>query len=147
MDPGNLDSWILQTHWTLNNDLITSVYLFFSGVYFQGTTIGMAPIMSMCTADQSGGIVMVRPRAAESSAPARLLWWNLILSVSHCHCLTNALLPFAKWLASRPVSSSVCPIDHKCICIECDHRPLWSPCCLRSNLCHWRLCEYKYTHH
>uniref|UniRef100_A0A3P8VQD9 ADAM metallopeptidase domain 12 n=1 Tax=Cynoglossus semilaevis TaxID=244447 RepID=A0A3P8VQD9_CYNSE len=27
-----------------------------SGVYFQGTTIGMAPIMSMCTADQSGGI-------------------------------------------------------------------------------------------
>uniref|UniRef100_A0A2I3RH71 ADAM metallopeptidase domain 12 n=1 Tax=Pan troglodytes TaxID=9598 RepID=A0A2I3RH71_PANTR len=29
-----------------------------SGVYFQGTTIGMAPIMSMCTADQSGGIVM-----------------------------------------------------------------------------------------
>lgn len=31
----------------------------FSGVYFQGTTIGMAPIMSMCTAEQSGGIVMV----------------------------------------------------------------------------------------
>lgn len=30
-----------------------------SGVYFQGTTIGMAPIMSMCTAEQSGGIVMV----------------------------------------------------------------------------------------
>uniref|UniRef100_A0A4W4HHH8 ADAM metallopeptidase domain 12a n=1 Tax=Electrophorus electricus TaxID=8005 RepID=A0A4W4HHH8_ELEEL len=29
-----------------------------SGVYFQGTTIGMAPIMSMCTAEQSGGIVM-----------------------------------------------------------------------------------------
>ncbi|NP_001035103.1 disintegrin and metalloproteinase domain-containing protein 12 precursor [Xenopus tropicalis] len=29
-----------------------------SGVYFQGTTIGMAPIMSMCTADKSGGIVM-----------------------------------------------------------------------------------------
>uniref|UniRef100_A0A3B4EXY8 ADAM metallopeptidase domain 12 n=1 Tax=Pundamilia nyererei TaxID=303518 RepID=A0A3B4EXY8_9CICH len=28
------------------------------GVYFQGTTIGMAPIMSMCTAEQSGGIVM-----------------------------------------------------------------------------------------
>ncbi|XP_045883657.1 disintegrin and metalloproteinase domain-containing protein 12 [Meles meles] len=28
-----------------------------SGVYFQGTTIGMAPIMSMCTAEQSGGIV------------------------------------------------------------------------------------------
>uniref|UniRef100_A0A3P8TWU2 ADAM metallopeptidase domain 12 n=1 Tax=Amphiprion percula TaxID=161767 RepID=A0A3P8TWU2_AMPPE len=27
-----------------------------SGVYFQGTTIGMAPIMSMCTAEQSGGI-------------------------------------------------------------------------------------------
>lgn len=31
-----------------------------SGVYFQGTTIGMAPIMSMCTVEQSGGIVMVR---------------------------------------------------------------------------------------
>ncbi len=30
-----------------------------SGVYFQGTTIGMAPIMSMCTVEQSGGIVMV----------------------------------------------------------------------------------------
>ncbi|XP_055101735.1 disintegrin and metalloproteinase domain-containing protein 12 isoform X2 [Symphalangus syndactylus] len=29
-----------------------------SGVYFHGTTIGMAPIMSMCTAEQSGGIVM-----------------------------------------------------------------------------------------
>ncbi|KAF7239222.1 Disintegrin and metalloproteinase domain-containing protein 12, partial [Varanus komodoensis] len=29
-----------------------------SGAYFQGTTIGMAPIMSMCTAEQSGGIVM-----------------------------------------------------------------------------------------
>ncbi|KAM8924614.1 disintegrin and metalloproteinase domain-containing protein 12 [Pelodytes ibericus] len=29
-----------------------------SGVYFQGTTIGMAPIMSMCTADNSGGVVM-----------------------------------------------------------------------------------------
>uniref|UniRef100_A0A8C2E9S5 ADAM metallopeptidase domain 12 n=1 Tax=Cyprinus carpio TaxID=7962 RepID=A0A8C2E9S5_CYPCA len=29
-----------------------------SGVYFQGTTIGMAPIMSMCTAEQSGGIVV-----------------------------------------------------------------------------------------
>ncbi|XP_066477535.1 disintegrin and metalloproteinase domain-containing protein 12 [Tiliqua scincoides] len=29
-----------------------------SGVYFQGTTIGMAPIMSMCTEEQSGGIVM-----------------------------------------------------------------------------------------
>ena len=30
-----------------------------SGVYFQGTIIGMAPIMSMCTAEQSGGVVMV----------------------------------------------------------------------------------------
>ncbi|MXQ80264.1 hypothetical protein E5288_WYG006139 [Bos mutus] len=30
-----------------------------SGVYFQGTTVGMAPIMSMCTAEQSGGIVML----------------------------------------------------------------------------------------
>uniref|UniRef100_A0A670YZZ7 ADAM metallopeptidase domain 12 n=1 Tax=Pseudonaja textilis TaxID=8673 RepID=A0A670YZZ7_PSETE len=29
-----------------------------SGIYFQGTTIGMAPIMSMCTKEQSGGIVM-----------------------------------------------------------------------------------------
>ncbi|KFO38257.1 Disintegrin and metalloproteinase domain-containing protein 12 [Fukomys damarensis] len=29
-----------------------------SGIYFQGTTIGMAPIMSMCTAEQSGGVVM-----------------------------------------------------------------------------------------
>uniref|UniRef100_A0A3Q3W3B4 Uncharacterized protein n=1 Tax=Mola mola TaxID=94237 RepID=A0A3Q3W3B4_MOLML len=29
-----------------------------SGVYFQGTTIGMAPIMSMCTVEQSGGVVM-----------------------------------------------------------------------------------------
>lgn len=35
------------------------LFLFPSGVYFQGTTIGMAPIMSMCTAEQSGGIVMV----------------------------------------------------------------------------------------
>lgn len=34
-------------------------FLSLSGVYFQGTTIGMAPIMSMCTAEQSGGIVMV----------------------------------------------------------------------------------------
>lgn len=31
----------------------------YSGVHFQGTTIGMAPIMSMCTADKSGGVVMV----------------------------------------------------------------------------------------
>ncbi|KAG8135494.1 hypothetical protein E2320_008512 [Naja naja] len=30
-----------------------------SGIYFQGTTIGMAPIMSMCTKEQSGGIVML----------------------------------------------------------------------------------------
>ncbi|XP_036907179.1 disintegrin and metalloproteinase domain-containing protein 12 [Sturnira hondurensis] len=29
-----------------------------SGVYFQGTIIGMAPIMSMCTTEQSGGVVM-----------------------------------------------------------------------------------------
>ncbi|XP_053548942.1 disintegrin and metalloproteinase domain-containing protein 12 [Bombina bombina] len=29
-----------------------------SGVYFQGTTIGMAPILSMCTADKSGGVLM-----------------------------------------------------------------------------------------
>uniref|UniRef100_A0A671NAQ5 Disintegrin and metalloproteinase domain-containing protein 12-like n=1 Tax=Sinocyclocheilus anshuiensis TaxID=1608454 RepID=A0A671NAQ5_9TELE len=29
-----------------------------SGVYFQGTTIGMAPIMRMRTAEQSGGIVL-----------------------------------------------------------------------------------------
>ncbi|XP_063290790.1 disintegrin and metalloproteinase domain-containing protein 12 isoform X1 [Pelobates fuscus] len=29
-----------------------------SGISFQGTTIGMAPIMSMCTADKSGGVVM-----------------------------------------------------------------------------------------
>ncbi|KAJ8013967.1 hypothetical protein DPEC_G00035350 [Dallia pectoralis] len=29
-----------------------------SGVYFQGTTIGMAPIMSMCTVEQSGGVLM-----------------------------------------------------------------------------------------
>lgn len=36
------------------------LFFSFSGVYFQGTTIGMAPIMSMCTAEQSGGIVMVR---------------------------------------------------------------------------------------
>ncbi|TRY58739.1 hypothetical protein DNTS_013120, partial [Danionella cerebrum] len=34
-----------------------------SGVFFQGTTIGMAPIMSMCTAEQSGGIVMSRSPA------------------------------------------------------------------------------------
>lgn len=39
-------------------------FLFFpSGVSFQGTTIGMAPIMSMCTAEQSGGVVMVRLEA------------------------------------------------------------------------------------
>lgn len=41
------------------DDLMTSCFLSLSGVYFQGTTIGMAPIMSMCTAEQSGGIVMV----------------------------------------------------------------------------------------
>lgn len=38
---------------------VTVSCLLCSGVYFQGTTIGMAPIMSMCTAEQSGGIVMV----------------------------------------------------------------------------------------
>lgn len=46
------------------DDLMTSVFSPFSGVYFQGTTIGMAPIMSMCTAEQSGGIVMVRKLTA-----------------------------------------------------------------------------------
>ncbi|KAL0616830.1 hypothetical protein AAY473_013678 [Plecturocebus cupreus] len=39
----------------------------FNGVYFQGTTIGMAPIMSMCTAEQSGGVVM---GSSDSSASA-----------------------------------------------------------------------------
>ncbi|XP_038599903.1 disintegrin and metalloproteinase domain-containing protein 12 [Tachyglossus aculeatus] len=29
-----------------------------SGVFFQGTTVGMAPLLSMCTVEQSGGIVM-----------------------------------------------------------------------------------------
>lgn len=45
--------------------------LFPSGVYFQGTTIGMAPIMSMCTAEQSGGIVMVSQghQGADVGAP------------------------------------------------------------------------------
>lgn len=37
-----------------------------SGVYFQGTTIGMAPIMSMCTVEQSGGIVMVSRRPSHN---------------------------------------------------------------------------------
>uniref|UniRef100_A0A6I8NNB9 ADAM metallopeptidase domain 12 n=1 Tax=Ornithorhynchus anatinus TaxID=9258 RepID=A0A6I8NNB9_ORNAN len=29
-----------------------------SGVFFQGTTVGVAPLLSMCTVEQSGGIVM-----------------------------------------------------------------------------------------
>ncbi|EPQ17822.1 Disintegrin and metalloproteinase domain-containing protein 12 [Myotis brandtii] len=42
-----------------NAQLVRKAFLLSpSGVYFQGTTIGMAPIMSMCTAEQSGGIVM-----------------------------------------------------------------------------------------
>ncbi|CAH6793259.1 Adam12 [Phodopus roborovskii] len=40
-----------------------------SGVYFQGTTIGMAPIMSMCTAEQSGGVVMVSQRCLGNVFP------------------------------------------------------------------------------
>lgn len=49
------DVWCCR--WTsVSHDFLFSLL---SGVYFQGTTIGMAPIMSMCTAEQSGGIVMV----------------------------------------------------------------------------------------
>lgn len=45
-----------------------------SGVYFQGTTIGMAPIMSMCTAEQSGGIVMVgRPVHTVHATHAKII--------------------------------------------------------------------------
>ncbi|KAG8517481.1 Disintegrin and metalloproteinase domain-containing protein 12, partial [Galemys pyrenaicus] len=38
------------------------------GVHFQGTTIGMAPITSMCTAEQSGGIVMDHSDSALGAA-------------------------------------------------------------------------------
>lgn len=55
------------------DDLMTSVFSTFSGVYFQGTTIGMAPIMSMCTAEQSGGIVMVRKLTAYKHAHIPLI--------------------------------------------------------------------------
>lgn len=55
-------AWMMDVHRrrfyvTKANNLLLSLSR--SGVYFQGTTIGMAPIMSMCTAEQSGGIVMV----------------------------------------------------------------------------------------
>ncbi|KAB0383312.1 hypothetical protein FD755_005229 [Muntiacus reevesi] len=43
-----------------------------SGVYFQGTTIGMAPIMSMCTAEQSGGIVMMMTVATTHPGTRRM---------------------------------------------------------------------------
>jgi len=49
--------------------LISFSFSYGSGVYFQGTTIGMAPIMSMCTAEQSGGIVMVRNQSLHTLCP------------------------------------------------------------------------------
>lgn len=63
------------------------LHLCFSGVYFQGTTIGMAPIMSMCTAEQSGGIVMV-----SNSVCCKLLNQLIFLK-----CLVFLVLIF--WLA------------------------------------------------
>lgn len=70
-----------------------------SGVYFQGTTIGMAPIMSMCTVEQSGGIVMVSPSPSRSprfSLPARSL---SRLTQSRCgsHPGGVSCLPCALW--------------------------------------------------
>ncbi|XP_007935081.1 disintegrin and metalloproteinase domain-containing protein 12 [Orycteropus afer afer] len=50
-----------------------------SGVYFQGTTIGMAPIMSMCTAEQSGGVVMCLGAGEPSAGSSR----SGVLGCSH----------------------------------------------------------------
>lgn len=50
-----------------------------SGVYFQGTTIGMAPIMSMCTAEQSGGIVMVRDIYVNCETKSVFVNFNFII--------------------------------------------------------------------
>lgn len=50
-----------------------------SGVYFQGTTIGMAPIMSMCTAEQSGGIVMVSGISVISKTKLLIIGFNCIM--------------------------------------------------------------------
>lgn len=62
-----------------------------SGVYFQGTTIGMAPMMSMCTAEQSGGIVMVSP---PWPVPAKsLLSPDLVRSGSLGQCIRDFILP------------------------------------------------------
>lgn len=63
----------------------TSVLL--SGVYFQGTTIGMAPIMSMCTVEQSGGIVMVsiKPVTAPTKPPpSSSSLWIYYIQAMHC---------------------------------------------------------------
>ncbi|KAG9341862.1 hypothetical protein JZ751_018586 [Albula glossodonta] len=50
-----LEVWSDGDKCSITQDPFTTLH---DGVYFQGTTIGMAPIMSMCTAEQSGGIVM-----------------------------------------------------------------------------------------
>uniref|UniRef100_A0AAV2LHQ5 Disintegrin and metalloproteinase domain-containing protein 12 n=1 Tax=Knipowitschia caucasica TaxID=637954 RepID=A0AAV2LHQ5_KNICA len=52
-----------------------------SGVYFQGTTIGMAPIMSMCTAEQSGGIVMLRARTSSAYEGPRSAFHQSVLQM------------------------------------------------------------------
>lgn len=66
-----------------------------SGVYFQGTTIGMAPIMSMCTAEQSGGVVMV---SGESTALklAQLVWHRVRFCSPASRTTTSApFVPFS----------------------------------------------------
>lgn len=90
-------------------------FKFPSGVYFQGTTIGMAPIMSMCTAEQSGGIVMVSQghQGAEGSVPPisphfsrQLLLLLDFVKLGHfLSCFLYVILPF-----SSPISGLLYPI-------------------------------------